>query len=302
MSEAGRRRPRPARWRRGSRIGRPEQLRCASTTCARACARSAPSRSTSSACCAAGCTHCRTTPAAPTTSCRARCATRCPRCAPSIAALATLRSRHPAADGSERLLVGLARRPDGGKRAAAARRPLRVDAGRLRGRLRVLHDGPVGGLELRQLGQRRDRGAGSRSRAGCGAVRRVVFMGMGEPAHNLDHVVAAIDLARHRRRHRPQGARVLDRRRPARVRGPRRQPRPARRWRCRCTRPTPALRRAAAARAGARPGRNLVDLGDATHAPPATRSSTSGPCSTASTTATTRSTASSRCSPASARS
>ena len=57
-----------------------------------------------------------------------------------------------------------------------------------------------------------------------------------------------------------------------------------------------ALRaRAAAARAAHRPRPTWSSWASATPAPPATRSSTSGRCSTASTTATTRSTASSRC-------
>ena len=72
-------------------------------------------------------------------------------------------------------------------------------------------------------------------------VDHAVFMGMGEPMMNLDHVLAACDApARHRRS--PTAAR---RSRPwAGSRGSSAWPRspcPCA-WRCRCTRPTPALR------------------------------------------------------------
>ena len=51
-------------------------------------------------------------------------------------------------------------------------------------------------------------------------VRKVVFMGMGEPAHNLDNVLEAIELLGSEGAHRPQEPRLLDRRRPPRVRAP----------------------------------------------------------------------------------
>jgi hypothetical protein len=49
-------------------------------------------------------------------------------------------------------------------------------------------------------------------------VRRVVFMGMGEPAHNLDNVLEGHRAARRRRRSRAEEPRVLDGRRQARLR------------------------------------------------------------------------------------
>jgi 23S rRNA (adenine2503-C2)-methyltransferase len=69
-----------------------------------------------------------------------------------------------------------------------------------------------GGL-LRQLGSAEivAQVALARTRA---PVRKVVFMGMGEPAHNLDNVIEAIELLGTGRRHRPQEPGVLDGRRP----------------------------------------------------------------------------------------
>lgn len=52
------------------------------------------------------------------------------------------------------------------------------------------------------------------------AVKKVVFMGMGEPAHNLDNVLEAHRALAGGRRHWPQESGLLDRRRPARVRAP----------------------------------------------------------------------------------
>jgi 23S rRNA (adenine2503-C2)-methyltransferase len=70
-------------------------------------------------------------------------------------------------------------------------RPVRVHPGGLRGGLRVLHDRPRG--LLRQLGSAEivAQVALARTRR---PVNKVVFMGMGEPAHNLDNVLEAIDL------------------------------------------------------------------------------------------------------------
>jgi 23S rRNA (adenine2503-C2)-methyltransferase len=105
--------------------------------------------------------------------------------------LATLRSAHPAGDGAERLLVGLA----DGQTVESVLLP--------RGGLCVSTQ--VGcavacvfcmtgreGLK-RQLGSAEivAQLALARSRR---AVNKVVFMGMGEPAHNLDNVLQAIQL------------------------------------------------------------------------------------------------------------
>ena len=108
-----------------------------------------------------------------------------------LAGLATLRSEHPAEDGSSRLLVALA----DGQAVESVLLP--------RGGLCVSTQlgCAVGcvfcmtgrdGL-LRQLGSAEivAQVALARSRR---AVRKVVFMGMGEPAHNLDNVIEAIEL------------------------------------------------------------------------------------------------------------
>ena len=108
-----------------------------------------------------------------------------------LAGLARLRSEHPAADGSSRLLVELA---DG----QAVESVLLPRAGLCVSTQLGCAVGCVfcmtgrDGL-LRQLGSaeivaqvvlaRRQR-----------AVRKVVFMGMGEPAHNLDNVIEAIEV------------------------------------------------------------------------------------------------------------
>jgi 23S rRNA (adenine2503-C2)-methyltransferase len=100
-------------------------------------------------------------------------------------------SEHPAEDGSERLLLALA---DGQtwRRCCCCRAPgLCVHPGGLRGGLPVLHDRP-GGL-LRQLGSAEIVAQVALARA-LRPVRKVVFMGMGEPAHNLDNVLEAIEL------------------------------------------------------------------------------------------------------------
>lgn len=108
-----------------------------------------------------------------------------------LAALARLRSEHPAADGSSRLLVELA----DGQAVESVLLP--------RGGLCVSTQlgCAVGcvfcmtGREglLRQLGSAEivAQVALARTRR---AVRKVVFMGMGEPAHNLDNVIEAAEL------------------------------------------------------------------------------------------------------------
>jgi 23S rRNA (adenine2503-C2)-methyltransferase len=118
-----------------------------------------------------------------------------PALAEELAGLVRLRSEHPAADGSARLLIAL---HDGQT----------VEAVRLPGSDGLCVSSQVGcavgctfcmtgtmGL-VRQLGSaeivaqvalaRRER-----------AVNKVVFMGMGEPAHNLDAVMEAIELLGH---------------------------------------------------------------------------------------------------------
>jgi 23S rRNA (adenine2503-C2)-methyltransferase len=108
-----------------------------------------------------------------------------------LAALARLRSAHPAGDGSQRLLVDLF----DGQTVEAVLLP--------RGGLCVSTQ--VGcavgcvfcmtgrsGL-LRQLGSAEIVAQVALARS-LRPVRKVVFMGMGEPAHNLDNVLAAIEL------------------------------------------------------------------------------------------------------------
>ena len=108
-----------------------------------------------------------------------------------LCALAKLRSQHPAGDGSVRLLVAL----NDGQAVESVLLP--------RGGLCVSTQ--VGcavgcvfcmtgrdGL-LRQLGSAEIVAQVALARA-MRSVRKVVFMGMGEPAHNLDNVCEAIDL------------------------------------------------------------------------------------------------------------
>jgi 23S rRNA (adenine2503-C2)-methyltransferase len=108
-----------------------------------------------------------------------------------VSALARVRSAHPAADGSERLLVELA---DGqsvesvllprdglciSSQVGCAVKCLFCMTGR---------DGLI-----RQLGSAEMVAQVALARARR-PVRKVVFMGMGEPAHNLDNVLEAIEL------------------------------------------------------------------------------------------------------------
>ena len=108
-----------------------------------------------------------------------------------LAGLATLRSRHAAADGSERLLVALA----DGQSVESVLLP--------RGGLCVSSQvgcavGCVfcmtgqGGL-ARQLGSAEIVAQLALARS-LRAVHKVVLMGMGEPAHNLDNVMEAVEL------------------------------------------------------------------------------------------------------------
>ncbi len=108
-----------------------------------------------------------------------------------LRALAVLRSEHPAADGSRRLLVGLA----DGRTVESVLLP--------RGGLCVSSQvgcavgcafcmTGIGGLE-RQLGSAEIVAQVALARS-LRAVTKVVFMGMGEPAHNLDAVLDAVEL------------------------------------------------------------------------------------------------------------
>ncbi|ETD76530.1 50S rRNA methyltransferase [Pseudomonas aeruginosa VRFPA06] len=110
-----------------------------------------------------------------------------PQVAAELEGIARLHSEHPASDGSSRLLVELADRqmvesvllPRGGLCVSTQVGCVFCMTGRS-GLLRQ-----VGSLEMvaQVVLARRRR-----------AVKKVVFMGMGEPAHNLDNVLEAIDL------------------------------------------------------------------------------------------------------------
>ena len=112
----------------------------------------------------------------------------------ALAGLARLRSEHPAQDGSARLLVELS---DGQTVESVLLAP-----GRIAGLCVSTQVGCAvgcvfcmtgqGGL-LRQLGSAEIVAQVALARARR-AVNKVVFMGMGEPAHNLDAVLEAIEL------------------------------------------------------------------------------------------------------------
>ena len=108
-----------------------------------------------------------------------------------LAALATIRSVHPGSDGSERLLVQLA----DGQAVESVLLPrdglcVSTQLGCAVGCLFCMtgRDGL-----LRQLGSAEIVAQVALARARR-PVRKVVFMGMGEPAHNLDNVLEAIAL------------------------------------------------------------------------------------------------------------
>lgn len=114
-----------------------------------------------------------------------------PEVAANLGALAQVVSEHPAADGSVRMLVRLA----DGERVESVLLPkagvcVSTQAGCAVGC--VFCTTGRGGL-ARQLssGEIVAQVAAARARR---AVRKVVFMGMGEPAHNLDNVMDAIEL------------------------------------------------------------------------------------------------------------
>jgi 23S rRNA (adenine2503-C2)-methyltransferase len=105
--------------------------------------------------------------------------------------IAQLRSRHPSTDGSLRLLVGLA----DGQTVESVLLPrdglcVSTQVGCAVG-CRFCMTGHRG-LQ-RQLGSAEIVAQVALGRS-LRSVRKVVFMGMGEPAHNLDNVVEAIDL------------------------------------------------------------------------------------------------------------
>lgn len=108
-----------------------------------------------------------------------------------LAALARLRSEHPAADGSARWLVELA----DGQTIESVLLPrdgvcVSTQVGCAVGCVFCMTG--QGGL-LRQLGSAEIVAQVVLARARR-PVRKVVFMGMGEPAHNLDEVIEAIEL------------------------------------------------------------------------------------------------------------
>src|SRR5262245_24362318 len=108
-----------------------------------------------------------------------------------LAALAVLRAEQAGADGSRRLLVGLA----DGRTVEAVLLPraglcVSSQVGCAVGC--VFCRTGLGGLE-RQLGSAEIVAQVVLART-LRPVRKVVFMGMGEPAHNLDAVLEAIDL------------------------------------------------------------------------------------------------------------
>jgi 23S rRNA (adenine2503-C2)-methyltransferase len=111
--------------------------------------------------------------------------------AAELAGLARLRSAHPGADGSSRLLVELADR----QAVECVLLPgeglcVSTQVGCAVGCVFCMTG--QGGL-ARQLGSAEIVAQVALARS-LRAVRKVVFMGMGEPAHNLDAVVEAIEL------------------------------------------------------------------------------------------------------------
>ena len=114
-----------------------------------------------------------------------------PGVASDLASLAKIRSEHPGADGSVRLLLDLA---DGQSVETVLLPPngvcISTQVGCAVGCVFCMTGRE--GL-LRQLGSAEIVAQVVLARARQ-AVRKVVFMGMGEPAHNLDNVLEAIDL------------------------------------------------------------------------------------------------------------
>jgi 23S rRNA (adenine2503-C2)-methyltransferase len=121
-----------------------------------------------------------------------------PRLLADLDTLARVASTHPGEDGSARLLVALA----DGQTVEAVRLPTGKDGGRIPGLCVSTQVGcavgcqfcmtGTGGL-VRQLGSTEIVAQVVLARR-LGPVSKVVFMGMGEPAHNLAAVLEAIDL------------------------------------------------------------------------------------------------------------
>jgi len=114
-----------------------------------------------------------------------------PALALELAALVRLRSAHPGADGSERLLVDLA----DGQTVESVLLPrdglcVSTQVGCAVGCVFCM-TGREGLLRQVDSGEIVAQVALARGRR---PVKKVVFMGMGEPAHNLDNVLEAIDL------------------------------------------------------------------------------------------------------------
>ena len=108
-----------------------------------------------------------------------------------LAALARIISEHPGGDGSARLLIGLG----DGQTVESVRLPraglcVSTQVGCAVGCLFCM-TGRDGLLRQLSSGEIVAQVVAARARQ---AVRRVVFMGMGEPAHNLDNTLEAIDL------------------------------------------------------------------------------------------------------------
>ncbi len=120
-----------------------------------------------------------------------------PQLTAELSALARLQSQHPAEDGSVRLLVGLA---DGQTVESVLLPPDRAQALCISTQVGcavgcVFCMTGTGGL-LRQLssGEIVAQVVLARSAFPSRPIRKVVFMGMGEPAHNLDAAIEAIQL------------------------------------------------------------------------------------------------------------
>ncbi|MDR2837169.1 MAG: RNA methyltransferase [Azonexus sp.] len=114
-----------------------------------------------------------------------------PALAERLAALARIRSEHPGVDGSARLLVDLA----DGQTVESVLLPrdglcVSTQVGCAVG-CRFCMTGQSGLLRQLTSGEIVAQTVAARARR---PLRRVVFMGMGEPAHNLDNVLDAIDL------------------------------------------------------------------------------------------------------------
>jgi 23S rRNA (adenine2503-C2)-methyltransferase len=127
----------------------------------------------------------------PHTAFSTRLRTALPALAAEIDNIARVRSEHAGADGSVRLLLGLA----DGQAVECVLLPgdgvcVSTQVGCAVGCVFCMTG--QGGLQ-RQLGSAEIVAQVALARARL-AIRRVVFMGMGEPAHNLDNVLEAIDL------------------------------------------------------------------------------------------------------------